>query len=60
MKTEDLGLKPGQKPVPPIANPGGFRFVPHLDAQGNLYLADVANQMLHKFERFSGKRKGEG
>jgi len=51
---EELGLKPGQRSVPPIANPGGFRFVPHLlaaDAQGNLYLADVPNQMLHKLER---------
>jgi DNA-binding beta-propeller fold protein YncE len=51
---EVLGLKQGQKSVPPIANPGGWRFVPHLmaaDAQGNLYLADVPNQMLHKLER---------
>jgi len=51
---EDLGLTQGQKSVPPIANPGGWRFVPHLmaaDAQGNLYLADVPNQMLHKLER---------
>ena len=54
----ELGLTPGQKSVPPIANPGGFRFVPHLlavDAQGNLYLADVPNQMLHKLERFRVK-----
>lgn len=53
---EELGLKAGQKTVPPIANPGGWRFVPHLiavDAPGNLYLADVPNQMLHKLERFS-------
>jgi DNA-binding beta-propeller fold protein YncE len=51
---EALGLEPGQRSVPPIANPGGFRFVPHLlavDAQGNLYLADVPNQMLHKLDR---------
>jgi len=51
---EVLGLKPAQKSVPPIANPGGWRFVPHLmaaDAQGNLYLADVPNQMMHKLER---------
>jgi DNA-binding beta-propeller fold protein YncE len=51
---EQLGLTPGQKSVPPIANPGGFRFAPHLlavDAQGNLYLADVPNQMLHKLDR---------
>jgi DNA-binding beta-propeller fold protein YncE len=57
-KPEELGLKPGQRSVPPIANPGGFRFVPHLlavDAQGNLYLADVPNQMLHKLERFPVK-----
>lgn len=50
----ELGLTPGQRSVPAIANPGGFRFVPHLiaaDAQGNLYLADVADQMLHKLER---------
>jgi DNA-binding beta-propeller fold protein YncE len=49
-----LGLTPGQRSVPPIANPGGFRFVPHLlaaDARGNLYLADVPNQMLHKLQR---------
>jgi len=55
---EELGLKPGQRSVPPIANPGGFRFVPHLlacDAQGNLYLADVPNQMLHKLERYPVK-----
>jgi streptogramin lyase len=54
VKPEELGLKPEQRSVPPIANPGGFRFVPHLlavDAQGNLYLADVPNQMLHKLER---------
>jgi len=51
---EELGLRPGQRTVPPIANPGGWRFVPHLlavDAQGNLYLADVPNQMLHKLDR---------
>jgi DNA-binding beta-propeller fold protein YncE len=54
----ELGLTPGQKSVPPIANPGGFRFVPHLlavDAQGNLYLADVPNQMLHKLDRLRVK-----
>jgi DNA-binding beta-propeller fold protein YncE len=54
----ELGLTPGQKSVPPIANPGGFRFVPHLlavDAQGNLYLADVPNQMLHKLDRYRVK-----
>jgi len=53
-EAEELGLEKGQKSVPPIANPGGFRFVPHLlsvDQQGNLYLADVPNQMLHKLER---------
>jgi DNA-binding beta-propeller fold protein YncE len=51
---EELGLKPAQRTVPPIANPGGWRFVPHLiaaDADGSLYLADVPNQMLHKLER---------
>jgi poly(3-hydroxybutyrate) depolymerase/sugar lactone lactonase YvrE len=51
---EELGLTKGQKVVPPIASPGGFRFSPHLfaaDRQGNLYLADVPNQMLHKLER---------
>jgi DNA-binding beta-propeller fold protein YncE len=51
---EELGLKPGQRTVPPIANPGGWRFVPHLiaaDAKGNLYLADVPDRMLHKLER---------
>jgi DNA-binding beta-propeller fold protein YncE len=51
---EELGLTPGQRTVPPIPNPGGFRFVPHLmatDQQGNLYLADVPNHMLHKLER---------
>jgi DNA-binding beta-propeller fold protein YncE len=51
---EELGLTAGQKTVPPIPNPGGFRFAPHLisvDAQGNLYLADVPNQMLHKLDR---------
>jgi DNA-binding beta-propeller fold protein YncE len=49
-----LGLKEAQKTVPPIVNPGGWRFVPHLlaaDGAGNLYLADVSNQMLHKLER---------
>jgi DNA-binding beta-propeller fold protein YncE len=56
---EELGLTAGQKVVPAIANPGGWRFVPHLmtaDAQGNLYLADVADQMLHKLERVSPSR----
>ena len=42
--------------MPPIANPGGFRFVPHLlsvDRQGDLYLAEpvTTNRMLHKLER---------
>jgi DNA-binding beta-propeller fold protein YncE len=58
-EAEALGLKPGQRSVPPIANPGGFRFVPHLisvDAQGSLYLADVPDQMLHKLERLRGER----
>jgi DNA-binding beta-propeller fold protein YncE len=53
-KAAELGLTEGQRSVPPIANPGGFRFVPHLlaaDAQGNLYLADVPDQMLHKLDR---------
>jgi DNA-binding beta-propeller fold protein YncE len=53
-EAEELGLKPEQRTVPPIANPGLWRFVPHLmavDARGNLYLADVSNQMLHKLER---------
>jgi DNA-binding beta-propeller fold protein YncE len=57
-KPEELGLTKGQKTVPPIPNPGGWRFVPHLisaDAQGNLYLADVPNQMLHKLERIPMK-----
>jgi DNA-binding beta-propeller fold protein YncE len=51
---EVLGLTKGQKSVPPITNPGGFRFVPHLlsvDREGSLYLADVPNQMLHKLQR---------
>jgi len=51
---EELGLKPAQRTVPPIANPGGFRFVPHLlavDGQGDLYLADVSDRMLHKLDR---------
>src|SRR4029079_16114793 len=51
---ESLGLTPGQRSVPPIANQGGFRFVPHLlsvDAEGSLYLADVPDQMLHKLQR---------
>jgi DNA-binding beta-propeller fold protein YncE len=55
---EALGLTAGQRTVPPIKNPGGFRFVPHLisvDANGNLYLADVPNQMLHKLERVVAK-----
>jgi DNA-binding beta-propeller fold protein YncE len=55
---KELGLAPGQRSVPPIVNPGGWRFVPHLmatDAQGNLYLADVPNQMLHKLERTLAK-----
>lgn len=50
----ELGLARGQRSVPPIENPGGWRFVPHLiaaDAMGNLYLADVPNRMLHKLER---------
>jgi DNA-binding beta-propeller fold protein YncE len=54
VEAEELGLQPGQRSVPPITNPGGFRFVPHLlaaDAQGNLYLADVSNRMLHKLVR---------
>src|SRR5262249_15095049 len=41
LEPEVLGLTPGQRNVPPIANPGGWRFVPHLlaaDARGNLYL----------------------
>ncbi len=57
---EALGLTAGQRTVPPIENPGGFRFVPHLisaDAQGNLYLADVPNEMLHKLERVAAKPK---
>jgi len=55
---EVLGLTAGQKTVPPIPNPGGFRFVPHLlsvDAKGNLYLADVPNQMLHKLDRVASQ-----
>lgn len=55
LEARELGLLPGQRTVPAIPSPGGFRFVPHLmavDAQGNLYLADVSNQMLHKLERF--------
>lgn len=58
LKAEELGLKPAQRTVPPIANPGGYRFVPHLmavDAQGNLYLADVSNHMLHKLVRDGAK-----
>lgn len=54
----ELGLTPGQRVVPAIPNPGGFRFSPHLlaaDARGNLYLADVANQMLHRLERTPAK-----
>jgi len=57
-EAEALGLTPGQRTVPPITNPGGWRFVPHLlaaDAQGNLYLADVSNQMLHKLDRYRVK-----
>ena len=53
-----LGLKEGQRTVPPIASPGGWRFVPHLmaaDAKGNLYLADVPDQMVHKLARVSGE-----
>ena len=49
-----LGLTPGMRSVPPIENPGGFRFVPHLmsaDDRGNLYLADVADRMVFKLER---------
>jgi hypothetical protein len=51
---EELGLTPGLRSVPPIENPGGFRFVPHLmsaDASGNLYLADVADRMVFKLNR---------
>lgn len=58
-EAEELGLKPAQRVVPAIVNPGGWRFVPHLlavDGQGNLYLADVSNQMLHKLERVGGRR----
>jgi DNA-binding beta-propeller fold protein YncE len=54
VEAEALGLVPAQRVVPPIENPGGWRFVPHLiaaDAQGSLYLADVPNQMLHKLQR---------
>lgn len=57
-EAKELGLVPEQRNVPAIADPGGFRFVPHLmavDAQGNLYLADVSDQMLHKLERFRVK-----
>ena len=53
-EAKELGLTPGLRSVPPIDNPGGFRFVPHLmgvDAQGNLYLADVADRMLFKLDR---------
>ena len=53
-EAEELGLSPGLRSVPPIENPGGFRFVPHLmatDASGNLYLADVADRMLFKLDR---------
>jgi DNA-binding beta-propeller fold protein YncE len=56
---EELGLTAGQKSVPAIDNPGGWRFVPHLlatDVQGNVYLADVADQMLHKLDRVSSAR----
>ena len=56
---EQLGLTPGQKTVPPIANPGGWRFVPHLiaaDAEGSLYLADVSDQMLHKLQRVAASK----
>src|SRR5262245_34020957 len=55
-EAEELGLQPAQRVVPPIANPGGWRFVPHLmavDGQGSAYLADVPNQMLHKLQRVS-------
>ena len=51
----ELGLTHGQKIVTPITNPGGLRFSPHLisaDSAGNLYLADVPNQMLHKLDRY--------
>lgn len=53
-EAEELGLKPGQRSIPAISNPGGWRFVPHLiavDAKGNLYLADVSDKMLHKLDR---------
>ena len=56
---EELGLTAGQKSVPAIPNPGGWHIVPHLlaaDAQGNLYLADVSNQMLHKLDRYQLQR----
>ena len=51
---EELGLTAGLRSVPPIENPGGFRFVPHLlaaDRDGNLYLANVADRMIHKLIR---------
>jgi DNA-binding beta-propeller fold protein YncE len=54
VEAEALGLKPEQRVVPAIEYPGGWRFVPHLlatDAEGSLYLADVADQMLHKLQR---------
>jgi hypothetical protein len=50
-----FGLESRRETVPPIANPGEYRLVPHVlavDAQGNPYRADVPNQMLHKLERF--------
>ena len=58
LNADELGLTKGQKVVPPIPNPGGLRFAPHLiatDAPGNLLIADVPNQMLHKLLRVAPK-----